>query len=174
MGARSKVVQLPVQVKAWLDQELHRRRFADYEELAELLAERGYKIGKSSVHRYGKALEQRQAAIKAAVDGAKTLVAATGDDQDAMGQALIALVQQKLFDLLLAVEETKIEPAKMSKLTLAVSRLSRASVNQKKWSIEAREKALDDAADAVEQAAQQQGLNKEQAQFWREQVLGVK
>jgi len=37
-----------------------------------------------------------------------------------------------------------------------------------------RRAALEEAADTVEAAAKQQGLDAEQAKFWREKVLGIK
>jgi hypothetical protein len=39
---------------------------------------------------------------------------------------------------------------------------------------EARKQALEDAANAVEEAAVEKGLDEEQARFWREKVLGVR
>jgi len=38
----------------------------------------------------------------------------------------------------------------------------------------ARKKAIEDAADVVEETARQRGADEEEARFWREKVLGVK
>jgi len=63
----------------------------------------------------------------------------------------------------------------MGKLALIQQRLERASTMnadlQAKIEKRAREAALHEAADRMEDAAQSRGLSKEDAAFWREQVL---
>lgn len=56
-------------------------------------------------------------------------------------------------------------------LALAVQRLEQSATINVKRTAEIRKQALLDAADSVEKAAVQQGLNAEQAAFWRQQVL---
>lgn len=151
MPRRSKAEQLPAAVKAWLDQALVEGNFSGYELLAAELKKRGHEIGKSSLQRYGSVFEQRIAQLKVATEQARAVVQAAPDDADDMSQALMRLVQQKTFQLLV---EADVDPSKVNfeKLTLNVARLARASVPLKRFAAEARAK-LKAVLDAVEKDA---------------------
>lgn len=168
MPARPTVLTLPEEVRAWLDQELLKRGFADYAELSRALADKGYQISKSAIHRHGQKFEERVQALKLATEQARTLVDAAPDDEGALNDSLIRLVQEKLFTILidLNVDSTKVN---IGSLTKGIAQLARASVNQKKWQTEMREKI----AKTVEETARAQGMSEDQVRFWREKVLGV-
>ncbi|MNN37292.1 hypothetical protein D3C81_1512300 [compost metagenome] len=169
MAARSKVLGLPPEVKAWLDQALAENNFSDYQTLSEELETRGFAISKSALHRYGQNFEERLSALRLASEQARAVVAAAPDDEGAVNDALVRLTQEKLFTLLLS-PEGKVDISKVGK---TVSELVKASVVQKKYAAEAevRRTALKDAADRIDSAAQARGLTAEEATFWREQVL---
>ncbi len=173
-GRVSSVKRLPSETKAWLDQELVRRHFTGYVDLAELLEEQGYEISKSALGRYGKKFKEQQESLKQSIEMAKAFAEVVGDDGAAMNKTLTALAQQELMAI---VREGRYDDSiKLPALVQAIAQLNRSDINTRKFNIiqEARHQALDDAANAVETAAQQQGLSADQAQFWREQVLGVK
>ncbi len=172
-GRNSFIVTLEPEAKAWLDQELVRRSFTGYTELAELLAQQGYEISRSAVARYGKKFKEEQKKLKQTIETAKAFAEVVGDDGAAMNQTLTALAQQELMTV---IREGKYdENIKLPHLIRSIASLNRSDINTKKFQIEqaARQKALNEAADAVENAATEQGLSAEQAQFWREKVLGV-
>jgi len=173
-GRNSSVTTLPAEVKAWLDQELVRRQFTGYIDLAALLEGQGYEISKSAIGRYGKKFKEEQKELRQSIEMAKAFAEVVGDDGAAMNQTLTALAQQELMSVIRNGEYD--EEIKLPALIRSIASLNRSDVNTRKFQIEqaARHKALDDAANAVEKAAQQQGLTRDQAQFWREQVLGVK
>lgn len=135
MPPRSKVVSLPAKVKAWLDQALAENNFSEYEMLAGELAERGFAISKSALHRYGQDFESRLSSLKIASEQAKAVVAAAPDDEGAVNEALMRLVQEQLFNVLLAADG-KIP---LDKVARSIALLGRASVTQKKWQAEHRE-----------------------------------
>lgn len=169
MPPRSKVEQMPPEMKAWLDRFLVDNNFGGYEALSAELKERGYDISKSALNRYGQDFEARLSALKMASEQAKAIVEATPDDEGAVSDALMRLVQERLFSLLLA-EEGKVDLPKAAK---AIAELAKATIAQKRFAIEqgARKKALEEAADRIGSAAQARGLSAEDAHFWREQVL---
>jgi len=106
---------------------------------------------------------------------AKAFAEVVGDDGAAMNQTLTALAQQELMAVIR--EGTYIDEIKLPDLVRSIASLNRSDINTRKFQIEqaARYKALDEAANAVEKAAiEQKGLSAEQAQFWRQQVLGIK
>lgn len=168
MPPRSKVAALPAEVKAWLDKALAENNFSDYEALADELSGRGFAISKSALHRYGQNFEERLSALKIASEQARAVVAAAPDEEGAVNEALMRLVQEHLFKLLLT-EGGQIDLPKVAK---AVAELGRASVVQKKWQAEFREKA-EAAAAKVEKIAKKGGLNAETVAEIRREILGV-
>lgn len=169
MPPRSKVAQLPPEVKKWLDETLVESNFSGYAVIEAELAARGYAIGKSSLNRYGQDFEGKLAALKLSSEQARAVVQAAPDDEGSVNEALMRLVQDHLFKLLMTAEG-KFDLPKVAK---SVAELGRASVVQKKWALEARARALQEAADRVGEAAKSQGLSDAQADYWRGRVLGV-
>lgn len=168
MPPRSKVATLPSEVKVWLDQALAENNFSDYEALSQELTERGYAISKSALHRYGQNFEERLSALKLASEQARAVVAAAPDEEGAVNEALMRLVQEHLFKLLMT-EGGQIDLPKVAK---AVAELGRASVVQKKWQAEVRAKA-EAAASQVEKIAKKGGLDAATVAEIRREILGV-
>ncbi|MDA8483605.1 DUF3486 family protein [Pseudomonas resinovorans] len=168
MPPRSKVAGLPAEIKAWLDQALVENNFSGYEALAAELTTRGYSISKSALHSYGQSFEDRLAALRQSSEQAKAVVTAAPDDEGAVNEALMRLVQDHLFKLLMA-SEGKLDLPKVAK---AVAELGRASVVQKKWQAEVRAKA-EAAASQVEKIARKGGLDAATVTEIRREILGV-
>jgi hypothetical protein len=87
-----------------------------------------------------------------ATEQARAVVQASPDEAGDMTEALMRLVQQKTFQLLV---ESEVDPAKVNfeKLSLNVARLARAAVPLKRYAAEARlklKRVLDDAQAAAE------------------------
>jgi hypothetical protein len=164
---RSNVELLPEEIRQELEQKLIQGGFSGYVALAEWLRSLGYEISKSSVHRYGKNFEDRLRALKVATDQAKAIAEASEDDAGAMNDAIIRLVQTKTFELLVELEA---DNKSLPRIGQMVAKLAQAAVRQKKWQTEMeakiREKALEDAAQAVEK-----GASAEQIRALREQYL---
>lgn len=169
MPPRSKVASLPKPVKNWLDKALAENNFSDYEALANELSAQGFSISRSSLQRYGQDFESKLSALKMASEQARAVVAAAPDEEGAVNEALMRLVQEHLFKLLMT-DGGKLDLPKVAK---AVAELGKASVVQKKWAAETevRRAALQEAASRVDAAAEARGLSAEEASFWREQVL---
>jgi len=164
---RSSVELLPDEVRQELEKRLIQGGFAGYVALAEWLNEQGFEISKSSVHRYGTKFEDRLRALKVATDQAKAIAEASEDDAGAMNDAIIRLVQTKTFELLVELET---DDKSLPRIGQMVAKLAQAAVRQKKWQTETeskvREKALEEAAEAVEK-----GATAEQIRALREQYL---
>jgi len=146
MPRRSHIESLPVEVRHWLERALTDSNFSGYHQLEEMLAERGYSISKSAIHRYGQKIERRFAAIKASTEAARILTDGAADDQDARSEAVIALVQTELFESIINLQEAGEEDIKpedrlglLSAAAKNIATLARASVNQKKFRLEVQE-----------------------------------
>lgn len=149
MPPPSKVDRLPLETRDWLNRELIARGFGGYSELAQALADMGYEISRSAVHRHGQALERKLAAIKASTEAARLIAEAAPDDEDARSAAVISMVQTEMFDVLLALQDAQDEDADidaaervklLARAAKSIAELSRASVNQKKWAADVRAK----------------------------------
>jgi hypothetical protein len=174
MPPKSKIYALPEPIRAWLDETLAGNGGQQFKRLEAELAKRGFKITDSSLQRYhANDLEPRLKALKLATESARTVAAAVGENDGIMLEALTGLCQERLFSLLMEVDPDNIDGGILAKLARAISDLAKASINVKKFVADARKKALEDAATAIEKAAVAKGLTKEQADFWRQQVLGV-
>ncbi|WAU72885.1 DUF3486 family protein [Acinetobacter sp. TR11] len=178
MGRESAIDQLNPEDKQWLDRRFMDCGFNGYEEIAAILAERGYNVGKSSVHRYGQKLEQKLAAIQASTQAALLFKDAVKDDGEALNSAMLSMVQSEYFECFIALqqlnENTKPEErlTLLAKVSKGVAEISKASVNQKKWELEVRDK-VEAAAKAVENIIKKGGLSKESAAEIRSQILGI-
>jgi HPt (histidine-containing phosphotransfer) domain-containing protein len=139
MPKRPRVLELPQELRQWLDQALLANGFSNYEQLAAALAKHGHTIGKSSLQRYGSVLEKRLAALKVATDQAKAIVEASPDDEGSMNEALIRLTQERLFGVLLELEVDP-ETVNITKLTKSIADLARSSVTTKRFASEVRAK----------------------------------
>ncbi|MGL5306169.1 MAG: DUF3486 family protein [Aeromonas veronii] len=168
MPPRSKVSKLPPEVKAWLDKALVEGSFSDYRGLEDQLSALGFPINRSSLCTYGQEFGERLSAIKMATEQARAVVESVPDDEGAVNEALMRLVQEHLFKLLMA-EEGNFD---LPKIARAVAELGKASVVQKKWQAEVRAK-LEDAAQKVEQIAKKGGMSSDVINTIRKEILGV-
>jgi hypothetical protein len=171
MPKRPKVLELPQELRAWLDQALIANGFADYGQLATALKAQGHQVGKSSLQRYGSVLEKRLATLKVATDQAKAIVQASPDDEGAMNEALIRLTQEKLFGVLL---EMDVDPATVNlvKLTKSIADVARSSVTQRKWAAIARQELLEEQRKKLEAMPTKGGVTPETKAAIRE-ALGI-
>jgi hypothetical protein len=177
MGTRSKVEQLPPDVRDWLDRALKERAFSGYFELSAELAARGYVISHSSLHRYGQRLERRTAAIADATEAAKQIAAAAPDDEAQREAAVMAMLQEQIFSMLVdmrgADTDDLLERMKrLSALAKNISTLSRASIHQKKHEGEIRVRA-EAAAAKVARIAKRGGLSQATVDEIKREILGI-
>jgi hypothetical protein len=164
-------MQLPEPIREQLDRQLIAAGFAGYRQLAEWLAEQGYEISKSAVHAYGKAFEKRLGALRLASQQARAIAEAVGDDQNAMGEALVNLAQEKAFQVLMEMEVDP-EGLDFSRLTRSIAELNRAAVQQKKFADEVRQKTAA-VAEELGDEARRRGLSDDFAEQIKAKVLGI-
>lgn len=183
---RSKIERLPAALRDEISKKLIAGAFSGYEALEAWCEEKGAEIGlkpeelprRSSLHRYGAKLQEKLEAIRASTDAARQIAEAAPDDADLRSSAVISLVQTEVFDLLVRLREAdkETDTPKRVKLLSAVAgniaKLSRASVNQKRWEQEIRSKVRS-AADAAVKIAKKGGASKAVVdEIWRA-VTGI-
>lgn len=179
MAKQSAIDQLNAEDKQWLDLRFRDQGFCGYEEIAQILQERGYNVSKSSVHRYGQKLEQKLAAVQASTQAAMMIADAAPDDADQRSAAVMSLIQTELFNALIALQESndpntsaadRIEL--MAKSGKGIASIMQASIGQKKWQLDVRDR-VEKAASAVESIAKKGGLSPEAAAAIRKEILGI-
>lgn len=179
MAKPSAIDQLNPDDKFWLDTWFKDKGFCGYVEIAEILMERGYSISKSSVHRYGQKLEQKLAAVQASTQAAIMIAEAAPDDSDMRTQAVLSLMQTQLFDTLINLQEAGtegVDPAKrlalISSCGKGIASIAQASIGQKKWMLDVRDR-VEKVAKSVEEIAKKGGLSPEAAATIRKEILGI-
>lgn len=178
MSARGLETRLPPEVRQWLEGELIRRGFSDYTQVTDELNRRLSEAGadaasRSAVHRFGSKVEERIQGLKRATEIARAVASEAGDDEGALSDALIRLMQDKLFN---AAMELELDPEEMKATTLAraIADLARASVQQKRHQIAVRAQvkaALDKLEES--QKAKNHPLDAETLRRIREELYGV-
>lgn len=153
---------VPSEVRAWIDRELPRRGWGDYEaltaELNERLSAHGLtlSVARASLGRYGAALKRRIETIRASTEAAKSIAEAAPDEEDARSAAVLSLVQSDLFEVLLRLQEAQDEadPAErvelLAKAGRAIADITRGSLAQKRWAADVKKRLAEDMVRAVE------------------------
>ena len=139
-------------------------------------------VSKSALNRYSLRMEEVGAKLRQGREVAEAFIARVGAaPQGQMGLLINEMLRGMAFDLSLRLQDADItDPETMTAtidqvkaLALAVQRLEQSATINVKREGEIRKAAIVAAADKVEEVAKQQGLNADQAAFWRQQVLGV-
>ena len=165
--SRSKIDALPKELRDQLNQTLIERGFRGYEGLEHWLAEQGYSIGKSSIHRHGAKLEHRLSQLTFASEQAKAFVESVPDDEGAMSEATIRLFQERIFNLMLAFEDGSMRD--LASAGRAVADVTRAATTVR----QERRRAISDAAQAVDAIARKRGLTADTAAAIRAAIEGA-
>ena len=107
MPPRSKVYDLPQELRDELNERLVTSGFQGYEALTEWLAENGYKLSRSAVHRYGSALQEEfdeaMSAVRKSTEMAKAWAESDEDSKGALMGATSQMVQNQLMQITLAL-----------------------------------------------------------------------
>lgn len=177
MPVRPKVEQLPQPVREELEQRLIASAFSGYGDLADWLAEHGFEISRSSLHRWGEKFEERVRGLKVATEQARAIAESTPDDNGAMNDALMRLMQSKLFDVLMVLQVNP-DDVDVTKLGRTIAELGKASVVQKRYAAEAAERAreqqLAEQQERLKDVAKKSGMSAATADQIRRDILGIR
>ena len=185
MGRKSSISRLPKDVKSYIEGQLAEGRCTLNELIADLHAKfpaqqlAGDLPSRAAVHRYGQKLERSLIAVKASTEAARMICASTEDTDDSRSEALTALVQTKLFDAILDLQEADEQGMDASKRVGVLSNaakniatLTRSSVNLKQYRSKVRE-ATRAAASAVASTVKKAGLSDETVAEIKARILGI-
>lgn len=178
MAKRNSVQGLPEPIRRQLDEKLVDGQFSGYEALASWLESEGFKIGKSSIHRYGQALEEQHTEAMSDARALLALTRAAGDIGDVgseLARSAATIMQTDLVRTVLDIRKEN-DPAKrtalLAKLTRAQADIGRMSIAAEKWQAEVAKKAAA-VAESVDKVVRQAGLTADAADAIRRQILGI-
>jgi len=124
--------------------------------------------------------ERKVDAVRRATTQAQAILAAAPDDGAIVSDALIRLVQQIDFDILVQLETgggRKVDPRALAEITRSVATLARASIQQKRWIAATRAKLEAKVAAAgaqVTDVIRRGGLSDDAARHIRNALLDIK
>ena len=181
MAKRSKVFDLPPEVRENLNERLVGSGFQNYEALAQWLTDQGHEISRSSVQRYGQDLqeefEEAMGSVRKTTEMAKAMADAVEDDEGNLIDATARIVQEQLLRISLELRKAESSPEdaahNLGKISKALSSLGRVSIAQKKHAREIREEAFREAADKATEVAKRGGLSEEMVTNLRKELLGI-
>jgi hypothetical protein len=185
MSTRSSISKLPPEIRSQLEQRLIANGFSDYRDLSEWLAQQGYAICKSSLHKYGKSFEDRLSTLKLSHDFAMAYKQALPDDAGARSEVLTDLAQDTLFNMILQLnnkanlldddaddsELTSLSTI-LSKVTRAIGDINRSSVTVKRYAAEIKAKQTA-KFNELESEGSKSGINAEFMHRLKTEVLGL-
>jgi hypothetical protein len=143
-GAPSPRRAIPnAELKAELDRNLIEGRLANYEALAKWLGSQGYKIvaGQPPLST-SRELEQKLNLARLVTEQATAVIEASPDDDNNLSAALLRLVQQHLFEMLVDLKTEGLTQRDIAKLADSVAQMTRATVMQQKWASELKAKIV--------------------------------
>jgi hypothetical protein len=181
-GRLSSVDMLPEDLRVQVNADLRERRKTQKRILREVnpeLSERGEKpLSKSALGRYAQWAEEKNAMMRTAQAAANTMVGGLGEHTGTdIGRAVTDLVKTLTFDLVLRAQDgdsdEPIDVDTLNKVALIAQRIERASKISLERETAIRDQVMAEAAERAGEAAKAQGMDEDQARFWREKVLGV-
>ncbi|HVN63069.1 MAG TPA: phage protein Gp27 family protein [Candidatus Binataceae bacterium] len=158
-------------VREELERRLREGDFQSYRELTAWLGAHGVAVSRTSVKRYGRKFEDRLEAIRLATAQAREVCEQFSGDDATMRDALLRLVQTRLFEVLIATNEHAGKNSAAASLNLtavarSVAGLVRAEAENRKW----HERAA--AVETRIDAARAEGLSENGANEIRRALMG--
>jgi hypothetical protein len=138
MAQRANIKKMDPKLRAELDRRLIDGSFSDYRGLVAWLSEKGCKITRSSLQRYGSAMERKLGALRIATEQARAVIDASGDDDDVVNEGLMRLVQGDLFKVLVELRDADRKTVDVNALARNVASICRSSVQMRKAAEEMR------------------------------------
>lgn len=178
MPPRSKILSMPKDLQEELNARLIADGFRNYEQLADWLNEelerRGMelRVTHSVVWRHGANYEEKLDKLRAATEQAKAIAEGAGDDEGALNDAVVRLIQERMFDLFMRMPDIDPDKVDLANLLKGIAQVTRASVSQKQFMQEVRKKA-NEAVKNINATAKKAGISEDTIRKIEEDVLGI-
>jgi hypothetical protein len=148
---RPRVNKAKADLAAALDLDLKDGRLVSYAALAKWLADKNWAIVEARPRFAGGSLERKLGLVRLVTQQATAVIEASPDADNNLSAALLRLVQQHLFEMLVDLKTHGLTQKDIAKLAETVAQMTRASVMQQKWASDLKSKYAD-RVDAAQQA----------------------
>ncbi|SEQ24446.1 Protein of unknown function [Amphritea atlantica] len=181
MARKSSIDLLPAEIRDALHALLRDPAVGQVEtaqRVNELLAEEGIeqRVSKSAVNRYSMRMEALGAKVRESREVAEMWIGKLGNaPQGQVGKLLNEFVQTMIFETSteMMTSEEPAHPKMLKELALSIKHLEQATTVNEKREQEIRKRATEDAAEAIDTVAKQQGLTREGVKAIKQQILGI-
>lgn len=182
MARQSSIDLLPGEIRQALNDLLRDPAVSQLEatnRLNQLLENEGkddLKVSKSAVNRYSQRMDAIGAKMRQSREIAEMWIGKLGNQpQGQVGKLLNEFTRTMAFEtaLHLSEDDNPIPPKLLKELSLAIKHLEEAASVNEKREREIRRLATEEAADAAETVAKQQGLTREGVKAIKDEILGI-
>ena len=186
MARTSSIKKLPTEMRAALHELLRDPRVSQMnaaKTINDLLEKEGHedRVSKSAVNRYAQRMEKVGRKLRESREISSMWMAKLGEQPEGkIGQLVNEMLRAMAFDLSSMMQDQELKPddapgaIKMVKeMAIAMHRLEQAASENTKRDQEIRKQVAEEMANKVDEMATQRGMTKSDAQFWREEVLGM-
>jgi hypothetical protein len=176
MGQRSTILtRLPRELRKELEKRLVEKSFSGYEDLTLWLNGQGYRISRGALNRYGIQFERRLEAVAAATAQAREFAEAAADDEGMTTEALVRLVQQRLFSVLIETERP-LGQIDLARLARTISELSHTTITHRRWLAEGQDRLAQQRRAATGKLSTLEGeggLSPATVQYMRDLLMSI-
>ena len=131
------------ELTAELDFDLRSGRVGSYDALAQWLSERGWVLADASPRIAGDRLEHKLDLVRLVTQQATAVIEASPEADNNLSAALLRLVQQHLFEMLVDLKADGLTQKDIARLAESVAQMTRASVMQQKWASDLKSRYAD-------------------------------
>jgi hypothetical protein len=178
--AKGKVHRLPADVRTYIGELLRADRHT-LDEMLDAIRARfpAAEVSRSGLHRYAAGEQQLFERMQAINKAADALIGGLGEGAGEKAGTLLAhaITATVTHAALRAQENDETSLADINKLALAANRAlqGRKIATQERIQLrnEARAQLLREQSERLDETVRAQGMNEEQANFWRQKVLGI-
>lgn len=181
MSRQSSIDQLPPEIRDALHALLRDPAVSQLEatrRVNDLLAaeKAALRVSKSAVNRYSQRMEEIGKKMRQSREIAEMWIGKLGNQpQGEVGKLLNEFTRTMAFETALGMSEENepVHPKLLKELALAIKHLEEAATVNEKREQAIRRAAAEDAADAAETVARQQGLTADKVSEIKKQILGI-
>ncbi|GAA4650830.1 DUF3486 family protein [Kistimonas scapharcae] len=177
---RSRIQQLPEDIRASLDALLREGRMSQaeiLEQVNDLCRQHGEEpLSQSSLSRYQKRMDDVGRKIRESREVAEVWVAKLGSAPTSdIGKLVQEIVRTLAFDLVMSASESEkpIEPKALNQLALALTRIEQAAMASHKREQEIRQLFAEEAAAKAEEVMVNQGMTAGTIASIKKEILGI-
>jgi len=150
---RNSPKTLNAQLKAELDRSLAEGRLANYDTLAQWLRSKNCQISPAAGSNGEDKLERKLELVRLVTEQATAVIGVVPTDDNNLSAALLRLVQQHLFEMLVDLKTQGLKQSDIAKIADSVAQMTRATVMQQRWAEELKARIADRVGVAQRQVA---------------------